>query len=366
MPFSRFQLLRATTRSPWTRDFRHLLPVPKHFAIKQSFYDPGIKAVRVKDRIKFWNVVPGDRVCIRGDGSGTIHEVLSINKFTNRVYLKGTIREPTKGKMPVNRSVHYSKCQLLIKEMEKKTESGTVEKVHVFARRIGVRDPHWNPEFRRFDWKRVVLASIPAHVRRTAGKEIVLPWPEPETPPKPKPNTLLDTSSETVLKITYQPPTFQPRGKAKSVVADENAYIKTLFNPSPRGFDESQPMELHLAKELSNPHSRAKKQARWQAARRRKSELLKKFVARELLNQGDRTAREARAEAVFKWRQQMEEERKAEKKRRWFTADRLAKLARKGKRKQRKAEKQKEKLTQLVLKDAPNQVIPGSLKQRRA
>ncbi|KAI6164988.1 hypothetical protein EDD17DRAFT_1506334 [Pisolithus thermaeus] len=356
MPFSRFQLLRATTRSPWTRDFRHLLPVPKHFAIKQSFYDPGVKAVRVKDRIKFWNVVPGDRVRIRGDGSGMIHEVLSINRFTNRVYLKGA----NKGKMPVNKSVHYSKCQLLIKEMEKKTESGTVEKVHVFARRIGVRDAHWNPEFRRFDWKRVVLASIPAH-------EIVLPWPEPETPPKPKPNTLLDTSSETVLKITYQPPTFQPRGKAKSVVADEkrvhqDPYLIRLLgvsmNLSPWSLTSRKSCLIHTV--------RAKKQARWQAARRRKSELLKKFVARELLNQGDRTAREARAEAVFKWRQQMEDERKAEKKRRWFTADRLAKLARKGKRKQRKAEKQKEKLTQLVLKDAPNQVIPGSSKQRRA
>ena len=92
MTFSRFQLLKATTRNPWTRDFRHLLPVPKHFVIKQSFYDPGIKAVRVKDRIKFWNIVPGDRIRIRGDSRSTIHEVLSINRFTNRVYLKGTIK----------------------------------------------------------------------------------------------------------------------------------------------------------------------------------------------------------------------------------------------------------------------------------
>ncbi|KAL4075739.1 hypothetical protein J3A83DRAFT_4410574 [Scleroderma citrinum] len=365
MPFSRFQLLKATTRSPWTRDFRHLLPVPKHFAIKQSFYDPGIRAVRVKDRIKFWNVVPGDRVRIRGDSRSTIHEVLSINKFTNRVYLKGTIREPKKGKMPVNKSVHYSKCQLLIEEQEKKSAEGTIEKVHIFARRIGVRDPHWNPALRRFDWKRVVLASIPAYVERNAGKEVHLPWPEPEEPPKPKANPLLDTPSNTVLKITYQPPKFVTSRKGELGVADENVYIKTLFNPSPRGFDESRPMEPHLAKELSNPHSRAKKQARWQAARRRKSELLKKFVTRELLNQGDRTARDARAEAVFKWRQQMEEERKAQKKRRWFTAERLAGIVRKAKRKQRKAEKQKEKLTRMVLKESLNQVIPGSAKRQR-
>jgi len=150
--------------------------------------------------------------------------------------------------------------------------------------------------------------------------------------------------------------------KKGSVIADENAYIKTLFNPSPRGFDESRPMESYLVKELSNPHGRAKKQARWQAARRQKSELLKKFVARELLNQGDRTAREARAEAMFRWRQQMEDGRKAEKKRRWFTAERLTGIARKAKRKQRKAGKQKAKLTHLVLKEAPNQVIPRSQK----
>ncbi|KAG6330473.1 hypothetical protein ID866_8614, partial [Astraeus odoratus] len=236
----------------------------------------------------------------------------------------------------------------------------------VFARRVGVRDPHWNPELRRFDWKRVVLASIPAHVERAAVDEIALPWPEPEEPPKPKVNTVLDTPSETVLKITYQPPTLTAIGKQKPGPADEGAYIKTLFNPSPRGFDESRPMELHLMKELSNPHGRAKKQARWQAARQRKTDLLKKYITRELLNQGDRTAREARAEAVFKWRQQMEEERRVEKKRRWFTAERLARIARKAKRKQRKAEKQKERLTQLVLKEAPNQVIPTSSKRQRA
>lgn len=92
MRLSRFDVLKATTRGPWTRDFRHLLPVPKHYAMKISFYDPGVKVVRVKDRIKFWNVVPGDRVRIRGESSQTIHEVLSINKFSNRVYLKGTIR----------------------------------------------------------------------------------------------------------------------------------------------------------------------------------------------------------------------------------------------------------------------------------
>jgi hypothetical protein len=89
MSLTRIQVQRATTVSPWTRDFRHLLPVPKHFQNRQTWFDPITKAVRVKDRIKYWNVVPGDQICIRGDTRKIIHEVLSINKFTNRVYLKG-------------------------------------------------------------------------------------------------------------------------------------------------------------------------------------------------------------------------------------------------------------------------------------
>lgn len=89
MSLTRAQVQRATTISPWTRDFRHLLPVPRHFQNRQTWFDPVTKAVRVKDRIKFWNVVPGDQISIRGDARKTIHEVLSINKFTNRVYLKG-------------------------------------------------------------------------------------------------------------------------------------------------------------------------------------------------------------------------------------------------------------------------------------
>lgn len=123
-------------------------------------------------------------------------------------------------------------------------------------------------------------------------------------------------------------------------------------------------MESHVSKELSNPHSRAKKQRRWQAAKVRRAELLKKFVERELIHLNGRPARVARAEGVFKFRQKMEEERKAEMKRRWLTAERKAKIERKVKRKQRKTQKQNEKLTQLVLKEATNQVIPGAVPRK--
>jgi len=51
--------------------------------------DPRIKSVRPKDRIKYWNVVPGDQIRLLGDKTNTLHEVLSINKVSNRVFVKG-------------------------------------------------------------------------------------------------------------------------------------------------------------------------------------------------------------------------------------------------------------------------------------
>ncbi|KAF8558808.1 hypothetical protein OG21DRAFT_1404509 [Imleria badia] len=354
MSLSRVQVLKATTRIPWTKNFRHLLPVPKHWMERRSRYDPGIKAVSVKDRIKYWNVVPGDKIRIRGEGS-KLHEVLSINRFSNRVYLKGTIKEAAPNKAPVNRSVHYSRCQLSLGTHKVTRPQGGEREIHVFARRVGVRDPHWQPALRRFDWKRIALATAPAYFKKTNRAPLVVPWPKHEFPERPGANQFYDTTKDSVLKITYQPPDLKKRNPA-----DENAYISALFSPKPRSFDESTPMEHYVAKELSNPHSRAKKQRRWQAAKVRRAELLKKSVEQELIHLNGRPARVARAEGVFKFRQKMEEERKAEKKRRWLTTERKSKIERKVKRKQRKAEKQKEKLTQLVLKDAANQVIPAA------
>ncbi|KAG1780315.1 hypothetical protein EV702DRAFT_1082072 [Suillus placidus] len=365
MSLTRIQVQRATTVSPWTRDFRHLLPVPKHFQNRQTWFDPITKAVRVKDRIKYWNVVPGDQISIRGDTRKTIHEVLSINKFTNRVYLKGAnLHEGKPYKTPVNRSVHYSRCMLYIGEhVRKATSPGEQPKaISVFARRIGVRDPHWDPILYRWNWKRLVLATDPY----TPKTKIELEWPQPEERDHQEPNPLLDTAPETVREITYKPPVFSLSNLISlQSGATEKVYLRTLFNPSAVPFDTSAPMEVHLTKELSNPHSRAKKQARWQAAVKRKSTLFKKFIAQELKNINGRSIRDARAEAAFKYRQKLEKERKSEKKRRWLTKDRLAKMERKSTRKARKAEKQKEKLSQLVLRDAPNQFIPGKSARRQ-
>jgi hypothetical protein len=92
MYLSKSRVFRATTDSPFTRDFKHLLPIPRHWLIRRSWESQKIKAVRPSDRIKYWNIVPGDKIADRRDPSKAIHEVLSINKLSNRVFLKGPVQ----------------------------------------------------------------------------------------------------------------------------------------------------------------------------------------------------------------------------------------------------------------------------------
>jgi hypothetical protein len=89
--FTRRQLLNAATTNPWTTDFRHLLPFPKKWLKRSTRRDPVIKSVRPRDRIKYWNVVAGDQIRLLGDKSNTLHEVLSINRISNRVFVKGAV-----------------------------------------------------------------------------------------------------------------------------------------------------------------------------------------------------------------------------------------------------------------------------------
>ena len=83
------ELATAATSKVYTRDFRHLLPVPRYLIRAPRL--PGQTAPKdtePKDRIKFWNIVPGDFVRLRGDTSGSVHEVQKVNKLSNRVILK--------------------------------------------------------------------------------------------------------------------------------------------------------------------------------------------------------------------------------------------------------------------------------------
>jgi hypothetical protein len=88
MPLTPAQVRGAITSNPWTKDFRHLQPFPLSYLKRYSFKDNLVKASKPKDRIKYWNIVPGDQVRILGDKDDKILEVAKINKLSNRVYLK--------------------------------------------------------------------------------------------------------------------------------------------------------------------------------------------------------------------------------------------------------------------------------------
>ncbi len=88
------ELAYAVTTQAFTRNFRHLLPVPR-FLVRGPLL-PGQsrpKDTKPKDRIQYWNIVPGDLVKLRGDTKGTVHEVFRVNKLSNRVILKREINK---------------------------------------------------------------------------------------------------------------------------------------------------------------------------------------------------------------------------------------------------------------------------------
>jgi hypothetical protein len=87
--YRRSEAARIVTKDPWTKDFKHLQNIPRHW-MKPVNGSKAIRTVHSKDRIKYWNIVPGDKIRVRGDRSGIIHEVLAINKLRNRVHLKDT------------------------------------------------------------------------------------------------------------------------------------------------------------------------------------------------------------------------------------------------------------------------------------
>jgi len=81
-------------RYPWTKSFLHLSELPRSER-KAVYKDPKSRGkydgiVAVKDRIKQWNIIPGDLVRIKGEGN-KLREVFGVNKFKNLVYIKTSL-----------------------------------------------------------------------------------------------------------------------------------------------------------------------------------------------------------------------------------------------------------------------------------
>ncbi|EMD41089.1 hypothetical protein CERSUDRAFT_111663 [Gelatoporia subvermispora B] len=355
------------THHRWTKDFLHLLLVPRFVAQRK-----GAKAIakptKPKDRIKYWNIVPGDQVRLLGDKEGGIHEVHMINRFSNRVFLK---RENVSAdqsansdprKQNVSRQVPYSRCQLFCGNFLFPPAKGETEpqRLPVFATRLSTSKPFWHPILHRFEWKRYAVGTIPKIPGSTGLPEdrLHIPWPKPNGPRRVDPSSY-DTLKDVVTEVTYTPPALPSTLDAPvPSPPSEQWYITTLRAPHAAEYDPSVPVEVHVAKELTNPHSRAKKQARWQAYQEYRRRLLTEMVKAELRDLQGRTRGIARAEATHKWKLRLEDERKAEVLRRWRHRGDEARLLRKKERKARRERKEDARLRNLVLEDAPNQVVP--------
>ncbi|KAF5393976.1 hypothetical protein D9757_000333 [Collybiopsis confluens] len=364
---TKFDIIRGVTKNPWTSNFRHLLPVSKILNAKlkaPTIENFSRKVVPANERIKYWNIVPGDQVRLLGDKSSTIREVTAINKFRNRVYVRGVNEKVAANTRPKDKNFHYSRCQLFLGEHELPLKPGETERrlISVFAQRLGTSSPAWNSHYRTWQWDRFATKVTPTIPERR-GERISIPWPTP----KPKIHgeaTSYDTSKEDVLRVTFQPPPFSPtlRGVLPRVPT-EAQYLRALYNHSHQPFfaGSQPPVEQFLYKELSNPHSRAKKMKRWQETRRAKRALLDDYIREEVRESRGRIVGQAKADAAFRWRQTLHQDKQALRKMKWIQRGGQEKLERKIQRRARKEEKQKLRLASLTLKEEPNQFIPKDL-----
>ncbi|CAK5262470.1 unnamed protein product, partial [Mycena citricolor] len=357
-----YKTLQEGTSVPWTSDFNHMRKLPRHIRMHKKTqadnFDPTTTdAPKIpKERVKFWNIVPGDQVRVRGRYGNRLRDVSKIRRLENLVEFPPTDQSSN----TPSPAYSYASCQLYIGEYEFPPLPGSNEprKLPVFAERLSTSPPVWNGRKHRWEWERYAIKTNPV-VPHLKDQKIPIPWPVPKVPFLP-PAGLYDTKKSVVAKVTYVPPAFASKLTAPLPrVPTEDEYIEGMSHPTMKPwFGQSPPVESYLHRELSNPHSRAKKMARWQAHLAYKKSLLLEYVAAEKAELNGRTAKEAVADATYKWRQKLSDEQEAERKRRWLTLAVAKKSEKKKARKTRKEQKRRAELTRLILAEGPNQIIP--------
>ena len=172
---------------------------------------------------------------------------------------------------------------------------------------------------------------------------------------------IYDTPREEVARVTYRLPTFNsPSGPIPRTPAEEE-YLNLLYNSHlNNSYGESLPFEVFLDRELANPHSRTKKLERFRIYQANTQLLLKKITAEELRNLDGRDVRQAKADAAFKWREQVKADKQKKKKARWMHSARAAELERKATKRTKKDDRKRRLLTEMVLQEEPNQFTPKS------
>ncbi|KAG9034341.1 hypothetical protein FRB95_013377 [Tulasnella sp. JGI-2019a] len=388
------------TRSTLTRDFRHALAPTKLRAYAPAAYlRTPYKGVPVRERIKHWNIVPGDKVRIIGgtfQDKEVVRQVDAVDKLMNRVYIKGLTGKGGKKAKSNLQSAHYSNLQLLVGKYEFVPKDGAAPvEQNVWATRLSTSKPFYIKKHGVWVWNRYAAATIPELPKPSSEdgtaliparkNRICIPWPKGPKIEKAKPGPY-DTRSEDALEITWTP---HHPGNAVDYSTLEHLYIRSLhpnasfFNPTPRAitdgasFDSDPtpflhtqaPMEHYVAAELSNPHSRAKKQKRWQE--KQAAELaLKQDIFKQEMERAKRTGpteelggrrvkpSEAKRIAEWKWKTELTKKSTQEKYKRWVARGGLENKKRRQVRGARKLRRAHERLKNLQLGAEKNQVVP--------
>lgn len=87
LKYAKFEFVaKSITDNPWIKDFNHLLPVHRYPGKQEA---PFRNTVRPADRIKLWNIVPGDQFrAVWRDGCTEVFDVGAISRFRNRVWAR--------------------------------------------------------------------------------------------------------------------------------------------------------------------------------------------------------------------------------------------------------------------------------------
>ncbi|WVN90088.1 uncharacterized protein L203_105323 [Cryptococcus depauperatus CBS 7841] len=299
------------------RGFQHLVSTrTSKFAGRtpSRFPHPTTTFVQPHDRIRKWNIRPGDKVRLiagkpkekfRNDVSSAegykVYTVKQVDMTRNRVYLEGihNMKSQTIQKRPENydeldedhkrsyneqknyvptlRPVHYSNVQLCLED-RKSSES-------VFVSRIKTGATHFNINTQRLDWKRYatkISGPLEAELERS---EIRIDWPRPDKEwIYPGPEVRVDTRNSEAAKQTLHIPSLNILASNESIShlfpqhinapapSDQTIsdwYVKGLKAEETRKTDENISIEalmpLYLSEELSPRFASIKMYKGWRA-----------------------------------------------------------------------------------------------------
>lgn len=140
----------------------------------------------------------------------------------------------------------------------------------------------------------------------------------------------------------------------------ERGYLRASLNPTLwEQLPTDLPIEVFLVREIANPHSRAKKQERWQARLAAEDVLRTEMVREEMKDLKGRKRAVARREAIFRWKARVEGERKERAHIAWVKRGGPEDQARNESQREKRAARQQRKLRELVLPSgSKNQVLP--------